>query len=225
MIQAAPALEASVAQVRRRPHRRRGILRVRNQERPEFGSQKSGRVKRLDRRALAADLHVLADRDEGRHRRILRPQCLGHDRADVRDRQRLRRNVSRVPVKLMPRMQDEAEIRGLERANQRSAVHHLRDALEPLRDLDVVHHRVDRRKRAEDSLGPHSRLEGRISLRVECLGLRHSAGHPQDDDGIRRGFRTGCAHHLRFAAHQRRKGCCRGHSHTHKSTAAELGND
>ena len=108
---------------------------------------------------------------------------------------------------------------------QRSAVHHLRHAFQPLRDLDVVYYRVDRRERAQDPFGPHARLEGRIALRVECLGLRHSAGHPQDDDGIRSGFRPGCAHHLRFAAHQRRQGCCRGHSHTHKSTAAELGND
>ena len=44
-----------------------------------------------------------------------------------------------------------------------------------------------RRKRAEDLLDRHARLERRVALRIERLGLRHAAGHPQHDDGIGRG--------------------------------------
>ena len=35
----------------------------------------------------------------------------------------------------------------------------------------------------------HARRERRVALRIEGLGLRHAAGHPQHDDGIGGGLR------------------------------------
>ncbi len=37
------------------------------------------------------------------------------------------------------------------------------------------------------SLGLHALLERRVAFRIERLRVRHAAGHPQHDDGVRRG--------------------------------------
>ncbi len=147
-------------------------------------TEEPGAVKRLHRGALGADFQVLANPDERRHGGIPRPQRSRHDRAEVRHRDRLRRHVPGVPVILMARVEDEPEIRGLKRANERAAIHHARDALQPLRDLDVIDGRIDRRKRAQHALGPHARLERRVAFRIEGLGLSHPASHPQHDDRV-----------------------------------------
>ena len=39
-------------------------------------------------------------------------------------------------------------------------------------------------KRAQHVLDRHARRERRVALRIEGLGLRHAAGHPQHDDRI-----------------------------------------
>ena len=65
-------------------------------------------------------------------------------------RNRQRRNVTRVPVILVSRMQDTPQV-GLNcRTNQRAAIHDPGDVFQPLRDLDMVNGCIDRRKRAED---------------------------------------------------------------------------
>ena len=74
---------------------------------------------------------------------FLGPSVCAIDGTDMRHRNGLRRNVAGVPVILMARVQDEAEIRRLEGSDQRAAVHDSRDALETLRDLDVVDGGVD----------------------------------------------------------------------------------
>ena len=80
---------------------------------------------------------------------IARPERARHDGADVRRRNRLRRRVSRVPLVLMPGMQDEAEVAGGVAADDRAAIDDATDALEALRELDVVDGRVDGGKRAQ----------------------------------------------------------------------------
>ena len=105
----------------------------------------------------------------------------------------LRRHVAGVPVILMARVQDVAEIGRLERADDRAAIHHAGDALEPLRDLDVVDGGIDAGERAQHALGANTRLERRIALRIERLGLRHATGHPEHDDGIGGRVRLPCA--------------------------------
>ena len=109
--QLAAAPEPLVAQLLRRPHGGRGVLRIDDQERTVIGAQESGGVERLERRDLARAFDRLPDRDERRHVRVLRPERPRDDRADVRHRHRLRRDVARVPVVLMARVQDEPEVR------------------------------------------------------------------------------------------------------------------
>ena len=58
------------------------------------------------------------------------------------------------------------------------------DALQSLRDLDIVDGRVDRRKSAQHVIGLHAGGIGGVSLGIESLGVRHAAGHPQDDQRI-----------------------------------------
>ena len=55
---------------------------------------------------------------------LIGPEHAGHPRADVRRGHRLRRHVARVPMILMPRMQNVAQVGQHVRANQRAAVHH-----------------------------------------------------------------------------------------------------
>ena len=131
-------------------------------------------MKRLQPVALAADLHVLSDIDESRHIGILWPQRSRDHRADVRNRHRLRRRVPGVPLELVPGVQNEPQIAGLIRPDQRSSIHHSRDLLQPLRDLDVVHRRIDRRERAQHAIRFQPRFIRRVALRVEGFGLRHA---------------------------------------------------
>jgi hypothetical protein len=93
----------------------------------------------------------------------------------------------------MPRVQDEPEIARLVGADQRCAVHHFGDIFQSLADLDVVNDGVDLRERAEDLLRLKALLERGVTLGVERLGVRHSAGHPQHDDRVGGGveFRLG----------------------------------
>ena len=111
-----------------------------------FAAQKAGGVKGFHRIGLAADFQILADVDEGGNVRIARPERARDHRAHVRRGHGLRRRVAGVPVKLMARMQDEAQIADAVRADERAAVHDLGDALQARGDLDVVDRRVDRRE-------------------------------------------------------------------------------
>ena len=151
-----------------------------------FGAEKTRGVKRLERADLSRALDGLPDGDEGRDVRVPRAEGSRDDGADVRHRHRLRRDIAGVPVILMPRVQDEAEIGGVERADDRSAVDDAADLFQPLRELDVVDGGVDRRERAQHVLDVHARLERRIALRIERFGLRHAAGHPENDHRIGR---------------------------------------
>ena len=90
---------------------------------------------------------------------LTRPQHAGHPRADVRRGHGLRRHVAGVPVVLMPRVQDVAQVGQHVRADERAAVHHVGDVLQALADLDVVDDRVDGRERAQDPLDRQPDLE------------------------------------------------------------------
>ena len=97
-----------------------------------FRPEKPGGVKRLHRCALGADFHVLTDADERGNRRIPRSERSRYHRAQVRHRERLRRHVAGVPVVLMPRVENESEVRGLKCPDERAAIDHAGDALETL---------------------------------------------------------------------------------------------
>ena len=65
----------------------------------------------------------------------------------------------------------------------------LGDVLQPLADLDVVDHRVDRRERAHHLFDRQPDFERLVALRVERLRRGHAAGHPQQDAGVGLGDR------------------------------------
>ena len=89
---------------------RRGVVREGNVERPVLAAEKAGGGERLQLLAFA-EIEPLADIDERRHRRVARPERARDERAEVRRGHGLRRHVAGVPVELMPRVQDEAEVR------------------------------------------------------------------------------------------------------------------
>src|SRR4051794_8194951 len=104
----------------------------------------------------------------------------------MRHRHRLRRDVTRVPVILVTRVQDETQISSVEGTNHRAAIDRAPDLFETLRELDVVDGGVDLRKRAQHVFDANARRKRRVALRIERFGLRHAAGHPQYDDGVGR---------------------------------------
>ena len=131
-----------------------------------------------------AQVEALPDVDERRHGRLARAQRARDHRPDVRRRDGLRRGVAGVPLVLVPRVQNEPQIARLIRADQRRAVHHPGDFFQPLADLDVVNRRIDRGKGAQDFVGFEPLLKRRVALRIPRLGVRHPAGHPENDDRV-----------------------------------------
>ena len=117
---------------------------------------------------------------------ILRPLALGNPRAEVRSGDRLRRLVARVPMVLVPRMENLPQVARHVRADQRAAVEDGGDLLQPLRDADIVDRRRDRGKGAQHPVRFEPFIKGDVALRVERLGVGHAAGHPQEHDAIGR---------------------------------------
>ena len=159
------------------------LIRVGDVKRPILAAEEAGRVERFQLLALA-DVEPLADVDERRHRRVARAKRAGDHRADVRGGDGLRRRVAGVPLVLVARVQNEPEVAGLVGADERAAIHHRANFLEPLGQLDVIHRRVDRREGAEHLAGREAFLERRVALGVKRLGVGHTAAHPEDDHAI-----------------------------------------
>jgi len=97
-----------------RAHGGGGLLGEREVHRPVFAAEESGGGEGLELLAFADAFEALADVDEGRHDRIARTEHAGHPGADVRAGDGLRRDVTGVPVELVTRVQDAAEV-GLHR--------------------------------------------------------------------------------------------------------------
>ena len=220
--QLAAALETRIPQLLGWAYCRRRILRVDDQERSVIGPEESRGMKRLQRRDLSRAFNRLSDGDKRRHVGTFRPQRARDHRPDVRHRHRLRRNVAGMPVILMARVQDEPKIRGHERADDGAPVDHAGDVLQPLRELDVVDLGVDRRERAQDVLDRHARCERRVPLRIEGLGARHAARHPQDDHCVCAGLRRRLCRpqQLRLAPDESSES--RSGRRTHEAAAAQL---
>ena len=107
-------------------------------------------------------------------------------------------------MKLMARMQDEAQIADAMRADERAAVHDFGDALQAGGDLDVIDCGVDRWKRAQDALRLHAGFKRRVPLGIERFGLGHAARHPEQDEAVgpRRDLRA-ARQEARFRSGQR----------------------
>ncbi len=105
-------------------------------------------------------------------------------RADVRGGDGLRRHVSGVPVVLVARVEDGAEVRLHVRADERGAVHHLGDLIEAGADFHAIKRRVDGRKSAEDPVHRQAFLEWLVAFGIKGFRCRHAASHPQQDATI-----------------------------------------
>ena len=158
-------------------------LREGDVERAIFAAEEAGGGERFQFLPFT-QIKPLADVDERRHRVVEGPQRLGDHRADVRGRRALRRSVTGVPLILMPRMEDKAEIARGVGADQGAAIHHPGQFLQALGELDSIDDRRNRRKRAENGRGLHPLLVGNIALGVKRLGRGHAAGHPEDDQPV-----------------------------------------
>ena len=113
---------------------------------------------------------------------------------------------------LVPRMQDATEVGLHVGAEQRAAVEHARDLLQPLADLNAIDRRGDRRERADHVGHGEALLKRLIPLGIEIVGGSHAAGHPQQDDRIRLGLwvldRLACGAGPRPWFRQRKCRCC-----------------
>ena len=81
-------------------------------------------------------------------------------------------------------MENVAQVRQHVRANERGAVHDAGDVFQTCRDLDIIDGRVDRREGAHHLFDREAHFERHVAFRVEVVGCRHTAGHPEDDAGI-----------------------------------------
>ena len=86
------------------------IERIGDVERAVFAAEEAGGRERLELLDFPVTFQPLADVDERRDRRVSRTADLGDPRADVRRGHGLRRNISGVPVILVPRMQDISQV-------------------------------------------------------------------------------------------------------------------
>ncbi len=143
------AAEPLLAHAGRRTHGEHRLLGIGHTKRAVLGAEAAPRLKSLEFFRLAVAVVTLADVDEGRERRVLRTLRLGNPGADVRGGHRLRRLIAGVPVVLVPRMQNLAEVGRDVRANQRPPVEHRRNLFEPLGDMHAVDCRRNRGERAQ----------------------------------------------------------------------------
>ena len=174
----------------RRPDGERRLLGEGEIHRAKLAPEEAGRGEGLDLLVLADPFQTLADVDKRRHGGIARPEDARHPGADVRAGDRLRRHVAGVPVILMARVEDAPQVGLNVRADERAAIEDARDPFEPRADLHAVDRGGDRRKGA-DAVGDREPLFKRlVLLRVEIVGGRHPAGHPEDDDGVGRRARV-----------------------------------
>ena len=158
-------------------------MRIRNIERTILAAEEASRRKSLDLLAFA-DVETLADVDEGRHRWIQRAQCACDHRAQVRAGDRLRRRVPGMPMKLVPRMEDEAQIPGGVSSDQRAAVDDAANSLQTLSELYLIHRCINLRKGAQHVARLDAFLECGVALGIESFCVRHAPGHPQHNDSI-----------------------------------------
>jgi hypothetical protein len=210
----------------RRLHGLRGFFGKGQVHGAELAAEESGGGEGLQLLAFAHAFKTLADVDEGGHHLVARAEHLGHPGADMRTGDRLRRHIAGVPVILMTRVQNAAEVRLHGAADERAAIHHLRDVFEPLADFDAIDARVDRREGAEHAFDLQTLLKGQVALRIKGVGRGHAACHPQKDARICLGRGMGDAFarfgpdRARFAGHPRRSAC--GGEFLEKLTADEV---
>ena len=190
--------EARLAHALRRPNGVQRVIRVGDVEWPMLTAEETGGVERLEFLAFA-DVESLADVDERWHRGVSRAKRAGDHRADMWGGHGKRRRVAGVPMVLVARVENEAEVAGLGRgvvrlrelaglvgADQRASIHHVADFFQALGQLNVVNRSIDCRESAEDLVGRQALFVGGVALGIERLGGGHAAAHPEHDDRVGR---------------------------------------
>src|SRR5438105_960462 len=95
----------------RRPNGIDGVLRIRDVEGAELRAEETARRERFELLRFAHAFEPLPDVDEGRNSGIVGAAHSGNPRADMRTGNRLRRNIAGMPVILMPRVENVAQVR------------------------------------------------------------------------------------------------------------------
>ena len=168
----------------RRPDGERRLLGEGEIHRAELASEEAGGGEGLDLFVFADPFQTLADVDKRRHGGIARSEDACHPGADVGAGDRLRRDVAGVPVILMARVEDAPQVGLNVRADERAAIEDTRDPLEPFADLHAVDRGGDRREGADAVSDCEPLFKRLVLLRVEIVGGRHPAGHPENDDRV-----------------------------------------
>ena len=165
-------------------HRRDGGGRVGNAERAEFRAKHATGLKRFQFLGFAVAFIALTNVDVSGNRRVLGAERFADPCAEMRRGDAHGGFIAGMPVVLMARVQNRAQVGRHVRAQQRAAIHYARDRFQALREVNAVDGRWDRGERASDILGFHARRERRVPFGVEHLHMRHAAAHPEDNDGV-----------------------------------------
>src|SRR5690606_10997889 len=102
-----------------------------DQERPKLITEEARGMESFQLLGFT-DIKALADVDECGDYRILGSEFLGNPGSDVRGGEALRRFIACMPVVLMSRVKDMAEVCGNVRADDGAQVHHTSDRLKSL---------------------------------------------------------------------------------------------
>ena len=137
-IKPVPVLETRGAHALRRRDHILGRIGERHVKGTKLTAQKPGRGEGLEFFTLT-NIQALADVNESRHCGVLWAKGTGHHRPDVRTCDRLRWRVAGMPVKLMPRVEDESQITRRISTDQGAAIHHLSHLLQPLTQANTIH--------------------------------------------------------------------------------------
>ena len=119
----------------RRLHRLHRLFGVGQVHRSVLRSEEAGGGKGLELLLFSHTLEPLPNIDEGRDDLVLGTQRFGHPCTDVRGGHGQGRNVTGVPVVLVPGMKDRAQVRLHGRTDQRTPVHDMGDVFQAIGNL------------------------------------------------------------------------------------------
>src|SRR5947208_14272303 len=100
----------------------------------------------------------------------------------------LRWRIPRVPLVLVPGMQNKPRIAGGVGTDQTAAIHHAGNSFQTFADFDLIDAGRDGRKGAQHFVWSQSLLERSVALRIESLCVGHAPAHPQHDERVRSWF-------------------------------------
>src|SRR5688572_1820064 len=128
-----------------RTHCSSGVLWVWDVEGPGFAAQKTRGGERLQLFAFPK-IEALTNVDEGWDCRIEGSECARDECTEMRAVHTLRRRVARVPLELVPRVQNESEIACGVTTDECSPIHDRSHLFQTRGKLDAIHRGIDGRE-------------------------------------------------------------------------------